>query len=371
MTKIMHLVLSLRPGGRGTTILDLCQYADRARFDPFVCCLEEQGRPDAELRGVRVVVLGKKPGLDLAAVPRLARLIRHEAVQLVHAHEGASLFYGALAGRLAGRPAVVNTYHRSRDVDTRTSLDRLRNRCLLRLVDAMTAVSHGNRDVFCRAHRVDPSRVHVINSAIDTRPFTDVAVDVAAKKAELGLPSACRVIGAAGHMNTPEKGYEHLLRAFSRVAARAPDVELLITGDGPLRPQYERLAGELGIVSRARFLGFRPDMPELYRVFDVFALASVYEAFGLVSVEAMCAGKAVVATNVGGIPDIVVDGETGVLVPPADPERLAEAILALLNEPGRAAELGRKGKERALRHFGLQRMIDDYEKLYSSLMENR
>ncbi|MBM4149861.1 MAG: glycosyltransferase, partial [Lentisphaerae bacterium] len=123
MNTIMHLVLSLRPGGRGTTILDLCQCADRARFEPFVCCLEEQGRPDAELRGVRVVALGKKPGLDLTAVPRLARFMRREKVDLVHAHEGASLFYGALAGRLAGRPAVVNTYHRSRDVDTRTSLD--------------------------------------------------------------------------------------------------------------------------------------------------------------------------------------------------------------------------------------------------------
>jgi len=369
--RVMHIVLSLRPGGRRTAILDLIKNMDKDKYLPFVCCLDELGCSEELVEGIQVKVMNRRQGWDYSLPFRLAKLMRREDVRLAHTHEATSLFYGTLAAKLAKVPVLLHTYHRSIDIDIHTSWDRIRNKIMFIMTDGITVASEANRQVVASAHHISPQRINLIYYGIDTDKYVMANVDILNKKKKTGLNSHCKIIGAVGHMNGPEKGFEYLIRAFAQVYQIEKNVELAIAGDGPLRSKLYNLSNELSIASRIHFLGFRTDMPELYQTFDLFVLPSIYEAFGLVLVEAMSAGKPVVATNVGGIPEIVQDGKTGIIVPPCNSNKLSEAIIELLNNQSKSASMGLLGQKRAEEKFGLKRMVEEYQNLYFDLLAKR
>lgn len=188
--------------------------------------------------------------------------------------------------------------------------------------------------------------------------------DCAAAKRELGIPEGKEVVGTVGRL-VKEKAYDSLLKAFALSLKVCPNTVLLIVGDGPLRGRLEDEAERLGIRGRVVFAGGRRDLQNIYPLMDIFVLSSVFESFGNVALEAALFGKAVVATRVGGLPEAVVDGETGILVVPSDIDALAAAVIRLLQNTADRRALGEAGRRRVLQYFTPERVADEVEQVYA------
>ncbi len=208
------------------------------------------------------------------------------------------------------------------------------------------------------AETVRGARLRVVYPGISVHPLG---------KSEARDPSRPRVIGTAGRLD-PVKGISFLLRAFSFLVPEFPDVRLEIAGEGPLREKLESEAASLDIQSRVMFLGWRKDMPAVFRRWDIYVQPSLMEAFGLAALEAMACGLPVVGTAAGGLPELIVDGETGLLVPPRDSGALAQAIRRLLQNPTEACAMGAAGRARAVKYFSVERMVAEVQKIYDELL---
>ncbi len=344
-----------------------------ARIEPAILCLDAVGELGERYRdrGVPVVCLGRRPGLDLRAARRIAGEVRRRRLEVLHAHQYGPYFYAALA-RLAGgrRARLVLTEHGRHHPDVVPARRRWANRLLLgRLADAVNACSEFSARALVEREGlgsgIGKGRVEVIPNGVDLARFRP-AEDVAGARRALGLaPDAALVVCVARFH--PVKDHETLLRAFTGVVGERPECALVLVGDGPERPRLEALAEGLGLGERVRFLGVRGDVREILRAADLFALTSLSEAAPLTLLEAMATGLPVVATAVGGVPEIVRDGVEGRLVPRGDPPAVATAILELLRDRGRAAEMGRAGRARVEARYRLEDTVAAYGELYERL----
>jgi len=304
----------------------------------------------------------------LGGLLRLAGFLRREHVDLLHTHLFEPSVVGLLAGRLAGVPARVVTRHYS---DYHTRIHKRwhvrADQVCTRLAHRVIAVSEHTREHLVFVEGAPPEKVVTIHNGVD---FDRVRVSSPAAPAALRqefAPGGEFLVLQVGRLH-PEKGYEHLLRGFRRFLDRAPGpARLLVAGAGTLQGDYERQARDLGLAEAVTFLGFRRDSQDLIAAADVLVLASVAEAFGLVLTEALYHGTPVVATRVGGISEIVSDGEDGLLVPPADPEAIAAALVRLQGDEALRRRLAGAGREKVVQRFGFARMMHAYEALYATL----
>jgi glycosyltransferase involved in cell wall biosynthesis len=186
-------------------------------------------------------------------------------------------------------------------------------------------------------------------------------------RADLGVPEGAPLFGGVAHLRSEKKGWQEWIEAVPQVLKTVPDAHFWISGQGPLRPQYEALAEQLGVSHRVKFLGFRRDVADVMNAVDVMALASHREPFGIVYVEAALLGKPCIACNAGGAPDVVQDGETGILVPPRNPQKIAEAMIHFAQNRDIAKTMGDAGREYALEHFGWERTIEKLEGIYTRM----
>lgn len=355
----MQLALSLNTGGLERLVLDLLRQGPAVGVAYSLCLLEDAGELADQARelGASVTVLGRRPGLDFSLVPRIRRLLREGGARVLHAHNQAPAFYGGLAARWAGLPLVQTRHGAS------FNLDRSRrwvNAVAAHLSRVTVCVGADSLAVARRYDHLPESRLRLIYNGIDTRVYAPDPAARAAARAALGLAEGERVAISVGRLS-PEKDYATLLKAL---AAMPPFWRLVLVGDGP---EMERLAGlrdELGLGRRALLLGQRRDIPALLNAADVFALSSLSEGVSLALLEAMAVGLPAVATEVGGNPEVVLPGVTGLLTPPAMPHELALALLEALDDPARAAVWGRAGRERVLERFSLEGMAQAYADLY-------
>ena len=277
---------------------------------------------------------------DLGSVLALARLHRALRPDVVHWHTARAHALGALASLLAPGPARVLS--RRVDFPVRRSPG---SRLLYALpIDAILAISGGVREALIGSG-VPASRIQVVPSGIDLGPF-QTPFDRPGLRRRLGIADGELVILNVAAL-APHKSQTDLLRAAASARGRRPDLRFWIAGDGPLRAELEAEHRALGLGDGVRFLGFRDDAADLFRAADLFVMSSYLEGLGTSILDAMAAGLAVVATRVGGIPEIVEHQASGILVPPRDPEALAAAILDLAGDPARRAALGARGRERA------------------------
>jgi len=326
--------------------------------------------PEFRAAGVAVHRLRLRGKLDPGNLPAFVRLIRAFRPDVVHTHLPLAELYGNLAAALCRVPAVVSTKHSDHAL-FRRPLVRLGHVAVSAPNGAVVAVS-AHMAAFIRSVGLWPgTRVETIHNGLDAR-----AVDraggpgaVAALRRALA-PGGGPLLGAAGRLE-PEKGFQTLVAAMPRVLAALPGATLVIAGEGSRRPQLEALIQRLGLAGRVVLLGQRQDVLTLMHCLDLFVLSSHAEPFGLVLLEAMAARKPVLATAVGGVPEVVQDGVTGDLVPPADSEALAGAAVALLRDPHRRAGYGRAGRRRVEQAFPLQRTVCATEGLYRSLLAGR
>ena len=349
--EVVHITPGLDVGGLETLLLEFARHADRDRFRLRFVSLGTRGTlaDRVEASGWTVTALEKPPGLRPGLVLRLARLLRRWRPGIVHTHNSGPIIYGAPAARLARVARVVHTRHEQNHGAGPRELAALRHAA--RLVDRFACVSGDSARLSVR-QGIAPEKVRTILNGVDTSRFSPVGP----------RPAGPAVVVAR---LSPEKNVEGLLRAAALVAREHPEFRLQVAGDGPCRGALEALAAEIGVADRVAFLGEVGDVPGLLAEAGLFALSSLTEGIPVTVLEAMARGLPVVATRVGGVPEVVVEGETGLLVAPGDPAALAEALARLLRDPDGARAMGLAGRRRAERHFDVRRMVADYEAIYS------
>jgi glycosyltransferase involved in cell wall biosynthesis len=350
-------------GQERQTVLNV-ETIDRSRFEPVVACLHLEGEflEDLARAGVRphLVDVGRKmlrPGTALE-VAKLARLVKSERIALVHAQDIYTNVLGSLAARLAGVPVVVTRVDLGHHITGyRRPLVRLASQRADRvLVNALCI-----RDLVIR-EGVEPDRVVVVRNGVDV-----AALERTAREApDPGLPDG-RIVTCVANMHHPVKGQSDVLVAMKEVLREAPDARVAFVGDGVRRPLLERLARQLGIAERAHFLGFRRDGAAILARSTLSVSASHAEGISNAILEAMALRLPVVATAVGGSPELVRDGQNGFLVPPGAPGALARRILDALEAGEGARRMGEAGRRIVEREFSIRQMRLGYDALYDDL----
>jgi glycosyltransferase involved in cell wall biosynthesis len=360
---VVHFTDTLGFGGAEQMMLTTLAGLDRERWRPVLAHYPSEGAQAfaAAARGIGIatrVVPGSTGARGAAELPRFAGVLRSEGCAVLHAHLVGPLrgTKGLLAARAAGVPAVIATQHLYGELGS--AHRRAKQRLVSRLVDRYIAVSRGMAEQLEAAVAI-PGRVVFVHNAIETAAFHRPALDGSEPEVE-----AHPVVLALARLHR-RKGIDHLLEA----AARLPVADFLIAGDGPERPALEEQAARLGLGGRVRFLGTRTDVAELLRSSSIFVLPSLAEGLPVSVIEAMAAGRAVVATDIPGTNEIVVDGETGLLVPPRDPLALAGALGRLLGDTALRGEMGRAGRRRVDRHFSAGAMVRRIEALYEEVLD--
>jgi glycosyltransferase involved in cell wall biosynthesis len=341
----------------------------RERIEPTIFCLDAIGPLGEQLiaEGFPVVNLHRKPGRDYRVALRLARHVRERGITVVHSHQYSPFFYAALA-KFASRKRfrLILTEHGRHYPDVVSPMRRGLNRIVLdHLADEVNAVCEFSAKALSRNDGFAGRRVEIIENGIDIDRYNRER-DLLSLRHRLGLDAQRRYIAMVARLH-PVKDHAMLLRAFARVALKRPDVDLILVGDGPVREQLEGQVEASGLTGRVIFLGIRRDVPEVLQAIDIFALTSKSEAASLTLLEAMAAGRPVVATDVGGNPEIVRHGVDGYLVPRGDDRAASAAMLQLLDAPQEAKRMGEAGRRRIQERYQLDRTIERYYRLYRRL----
>jgi glycosyltransferase involved in cell wall biosynthesis len=337
----------------------------------------------AEELGVPVVTIPHlhreiSPVRDLLATIRLARIMRAERPLILHTHTAKAGAVGRAAALLAGRrrpPIIVHTFHghvlRGYFGRVWTGVFRLLERLLARITDALVAVSPEVRDELVSLGVAPASKFRVIRLGIelDERLARDGAARVETRRV-MGIRGERFVVGWIGRM-TAVKRTDVVLRSFRALKDDGVDAVLCMVGDGPDRRAVEDLARELGIMRDCLFPGYQEDVGPFFAAFDVFVLPSGNEGTPVTAIEALASGCPVVATRVGGVPDVVSDGEDGFLVEPGDVAELAARLAQLASAPDLRARMGTTGRERMQGRYAVDRLIDDIDRLYRDLLEQK
>ena len=364
--RVLHIITNLGIGGAERLVVSAARGLPRDRFESVICCLTDRGplAREVEADGVTVHCVNAYPGLsNPLAFTRLVSIIGSVQPTIVHTHLQAPNLYGRLAACLVRVPIVIATEHNVYTGKARRYVAV--ERVLARLTSALVAVSSEVQQFLGRQLRLPLARIQVIRNGVAApQPTTE---GVAALTARIGaVPTQLRLATIASL--TSKKGHDVLLRALALLAGRGLCVAAVFAGDGPERARLELIAAELKLRDSVHFLGAVSNPADVLAAADVFVLPSLVEGLPLALLEAMRAGKPIVATSVGGVPEAVTSGINGLLVAPADDLALADAIATLAASPRQRAELGDQARATADRDFTEQRYIGALVSLYDELL---
>lgn len=365
MLNVLHIVLGLEIGGLEKFVLDLVRDCQK-HVAPQILCLQKKGSLGEEISGVPILELHASDGFKFSSVLDVARIIKKSNVDIIHTHNPAPHFYGALAGFLTGVP-VLNTKHGRNYPGSRKKV--FLNRLSTVLTSKVVPVSHEAADVCRSIEKIHEKKIHPIWNGVDVGTFSPGNGDKRLL-ATLGMSQDDQVVGIVARLS-PEKNHSCLLRAFAKVKNDLEGGRLLVVGDGVLRGQLESEAKSLGIGDRVVFAGSRHDVPGLLRECDIFALSSKTEGLPLTVLEAMACGLPVVATDVGGISEAVLDGETGFLVSSDDCIAMGSSLKALLKDAVLRRKMGAAGRKRVEKYFDSRMTAQRYVDLYRAVLKGR
>jgi glycosyltransferase involved in cell wall biosynthesis len=371
--RVLHLITRLPIGGAERMLLGVLRNLDATRFDSIVCCIQDRGElaDEVESLGIPVRALGlmQRGGFDQRVIPALRHLIREQKVELLHSHLYHANLYGRLAAWRAGIPIIAsvhNTY-------TRRKWHRhMINGLLARFTFRITAGSADVERDIVRYDRVAPEKVARLANCIDLdRVMTSLSPTAA--KQRLGFEPVDLVIATVGRMEE-QKGHAFLLDAFASLL-QTPELEgmplrLVVVGDGRLKSAMEQRAADLGIATACRFPGSIKDLADVYRAIDVFVMPSLWEGLSLAMLEAMAAGLPMVATDVGGVRDVLGDNMRGMLVPAADVGALAQAVRGLLLDKEKRGAMADSGSRHVRENFSVSALSRQLAELYDAALQN-
>lgn len=378
--RIAHLLNTIGLGGVPEACFHLLGNLPPDRYDLRVYVLRRAGGED-DARAARLgrfeeigvpVAFPAHDGDKLAAIGQLADWLMRHDIELLHTHSYKPNLYGRLAGALCQRRGLRMLAHYHNQYDNKWEADGTQHldRSLADCSDGLVACSKSVADHVAASLGVARDRVTVVANGVEAERFA--CGNRRAGRAMLGLAEEDVAIGLVGRISE-QKGQEEFIRAAARIAPHFPQARFLVIGsaDAPaLLASARALVAGLGLGERVRFAGHVADMPAAYAALDILAAPSRWEGFGLMLVEAMAAGKPIVATRVGAIPEVCAENETALLVPPRDPDALADALLALLRDPARARDLGAAGRQRAAL-FSWARSGAALDALYQRLLSDR
>jgi glycosyltransferase involved in cell wall biosynthesis len=367
---ICQVLHTMQVGGAEVLAARLARRVRGAYRFVFVC-LDQLGTLGEELRaeGFVVEVLKRRPGLDWRSIIRLARLLRREKVALLHAHQYTPFFYAQMARWLGRRIPVLFTEHGRHFPDYPRRKRILANRLLLRRHDRVAAVGKSVRQAVIANEGIPAERVEVIYNGINLQAFGKATPDRDATRREMGAGVEDLVVIQVARLDYL-KDHPTAIRTLEHVAARHSAVRLVLVGEGPEREKIENEIRQRRLTELVRLLGLRTDVPRLVQAADVFLLTSISEGIPLTMIEAMAAGKPVISTRVGGIEEIVVEGETGLLAPAGDDNALAEHLLCLAQDAARRRRMGQAGCQRAYALFSEEQMHASYRRLYEEVLRD-
>lgn len=349
-TRVLHVVPQLEVGGLEGMAIEFAKHTNREAFELLFVCLGERGRPaeSIEAQGIKVITLHTAHGLKLSLLKSLLRVIRDFSPSVIHAHNTRAFFYAGLAGKMTRVP-VIGTQHSRRF--PKRGRQGLLFKLATRLLNQLVCVSQDSRNA---AEEFGPAkRPLCVRNGIDLARFSDAGC-------RAGMPAV-----SVGRLSR-EKDYGTLIQATKLVVEKRPDFELEIYGAGPCLGELEALVAAANLGRNVRFPGATGQVAEKLSGKSFFVLSSLTEGISLAILEAMASGLPVVATRVGGTPEVVEHGKTGLLVPPENPRELAEAMLAMLEVPAITRRMGEASRSRVEREFEIGRSIRQYEALYRS-----
>lgn len=362
--RVMHVLLTMEVGGAEKLVYDMIRHSNHGDIEFSACCLEDVGPLGVKLRGqgINVHQRKRKAGVDWSLIGWLRNFLVKNGIDVIHAHQYTPMFYSVMAAAGLGTVKVIYTEH-GRLYPERWNWKRyLFNPLLARGVNTIVSIAESTKRSMVRYDNLPEKKIKVIHNGVmfDCRAS---ACDLAGKRRSLGLDEGSRIIGTAARLEEI-KNIPMMLRVFRSVLVNKPDTVLLIAGRGSREDELKRLAADMGIAGNVKFLGLRFDMHEIYPLFEVFLLTSFTEGISVTLLEAMVNEVPAVVTNVGGNPEVVVDGETGFLVEPRREGDFAERVLSLIDDSGLARKMGFKAHLRAKQAFSFNNMQDEYLALY-------
>jgi glycosyltransferase involved in cell wall biosynthesis len=367
---VMFLINRLGSGGAERQILGLVKGMDKNRFTPIVASLYPGGalEPEAKgLPGVEYICLNRKGKYDFFILLSVLRLLRRKHVDIIHPFLTPSTFFGLLPAWVNRTPVKMATERCGERSNTTTgnNLYRKVEDFFTRFADWVTPNSEAARN-YLISRGISPARIKVIYNGTNLQRLTPNPDRVTEIRNSLKLPPDGKVVGIVARLS-PVKDHATFLQAAHLVSKTMPQTRFAIVGDGPLRNDLENQARELGLASRVVFFGEQRDVGSYYSAFDVACLCSMdVESCSSVTCEAMALGRPVIVTDVGGNKEIVEHNKNGILIPVRNPQALADAILACLQRPEWAREMGEHARETALTRFSMERFVQDYQNLYES-----
>lgn len=362
--KIAHVTYGLRTGGLEKMVINLISRLDRNRFEPIVCCISSHGELAGELErlGVKVYLLNRKDDATAPFLPiSLSAIFIKEGVKIVHTHNYAGYLYGVMAAILARAPSVIHTQHgRSLNV---TSRAYFMHRILDWKVNRIVAVADVLKEQLSRYAGISKDKMVTVPNGI-CDDFPGSPCDGKKTRKEFGFKETDKIIGTVARLD-PVKNLPALVRGFAKLHSEIRDAKLVIVGDGPDGKLLKEISRELNVEKDVFFMGLRNDIPKILPMFDLFVLTSEWESMSLALVEAMAASLPIVATSVGGNPELVRNMENGILVPPADNDTLAGAMARILTDKALGSRMGSTGRRFFENRYTLDKMTNAYEEIYA------
>jgi len=363
--KVLQVIWALSYGGAERVVMDISQALDREKFDVHICCTNGKGvfAESMEKQGIPVHVLADaewKP-VYLSGL-KLVRLLRKERPAVLHSHGSGPLFDASFARLFYRVPLYVHTFHYGNYPHcSRKTL--MAERVAARMPDQLVAVSNAQRSALVQYLKIPPSKIRTIWNGVAKNPNIGNQELIEAKKRELGIEPGDLTLGTVA-IFSEQKGLAYLMESAARVMNILPNARFILVGDGPLRPELEKKARNIGLDSRVLFTGLRTDVQELLLAFDVFLMSSLWEGMALTLLEAMAAGKPVVATDVGDNSRIIKHGITGYIVRPKDAAQMADFIVRLGSDPKTLRKMGDEAWREYNNKFSRAKMAGEYGRLF-------
>lgn len=375
--RIAIIITMLELGGAQQIALYLAEHLDRTRYEVYLITHDKgllveaaQKIPNLTIKFMPSLRREIRPWQDAQACIQMWRFLRQEQIDIVHTHSSKAGIVGRIAAWLARVPVRLHTIHGYAFHDYQSPFVRTVyvwvERLTARISTRLIPVADANIEKGLAANIGHPGLYHTIHCGIRIAEFADVDVDPVMLKNELGLSPEAKVVGQIGNFK-PQKNPLDFVRVAVRVLESGADCEFVLIGDGPLRPEVEALIARSGFQDRIKVLGWRNDIPELIQILDIVVLTSLWEGLPLVFMQAMAAGKPVVANHVDGGAEAIYDGENGYLLPPGEVANMAARITELLHDDQLRHKMGQRGRELA-GEFDIDLMVRRHDALYAELL---
>jgi len=369
MVRILFLVNGFAIGGAEVKLLELVKEIKKRSpqtYYPIVCAIGQGGplQERFEKMNVETYVFPKKHKYDVFLIYKVYQLLKKKRIDILQTNLYYADIIGAYAAKLAGMTKVI-----SWDAMTAPYHYGIKNLLAYRLASkwfvVSVAVSNAIKTKIIQERHVPADKTTTIHYGVDLQYFLDTKNQ--AYRKILGFHSKDIVLGTVARLSE-QKGHRYLIDAIKEIVKKYENIRVLFIGDGPLRKKLELQVNQLGLDSIIKFLGFRSDVKEILGVLDIFILPSLFEGLPNVVLEAMACGKPVIATNVSGIPEIIVDHQTGILIPPKDSNAIVQAIFQMLENPKKMKMMGKMSRKRVEEEFNLKKQVNSFIELYEKML---